>query len=471
MARTARSAHTKAVYRRRRRILLLTVLLAAGLVACSLLPHRSEPEEAGQSAASGDAADSTVMAPAPVSVLSAANAIPGAALTEAFIYGNHLGLTGALTPQQSVTGLALVLRSADGGEAALPLQLTGGEEGVSFRLSHQINGGLDLETVAEGEVLLLVRASYEDGSMDDYLLDAGAAAADLPMEYYTLTRAGANRRITLQPQQLEGDEGIVSALTLQCTAAALPAEVYDVVIDPGHGGTDAGAVAGNVYEAAVTLELALRTKAQLEALGLKVLLTRDGTEDPATMMAYTMYDEDGRVNVTAGSGAKLCFSLHLNTFSGPLDKGGVQIYAANDMDYTFAGSLAETVAAHSGSFVSPMTVLQVQPGVYARSFTRADSQELDADCAEFGAAPYRVPAGTNYYYMIRETGCRVTGAYVDGRHPHFGANIHRDSPIGVETYLCELGYISLTEDLQNILNNPDGYAAGIAAAVKARFGL
>ena len=89
-------------------------------------------------------------------------------------------------------------------------------------------------------------------------------------------------------------------LHLACAAAPLPEDVYDIVIDPGHGGTDAGSLSPDQkhYEKDIVLEIAHKTKAALEELGYKVLLTRDGTEDPKTKMAYTMYDADGRETVS-----------------------------------------------------------------------------------------------------------------------------------------------------------------------------
>jgi N-acetylmuramoyl-L-alanine amidase len=250
--------------------------------------------------------------------------------------------------------------------------------------------------------------------------------------------------------------------------------VYDIVIDPGHGGTDAGGLSKDMrhYEADIVLDIAKRAKAAMEAMGYKVLLTRDGTEDPLTKMAYTMYDEDGRVTKAAGSGAKLCLSIHLNTYDGYMteDQGGVQVYAAKDMDYTFAGQLANSIAQHAGSYASAMASYKVTDGVFCRVFTPGDSAELAAEGPEFGFTPYNIPAGTNYYYIIRETGGRATGAYIDGRHPHYGENIYRDSAVGVESYLCEIGYITLEPELRNLLENPQGYADGLAAAVDARFG-
>ena len=50
--------------------------------------------------------------------------------------------------------------------------------------------------------------------------------------------------------------------------------VYDVVIDPGHGGMDSGASKNGHNEEELTLELAMKVKEKLEASGLKVKLTR-----------------------------------------------------------------------------------------------------------------------------------------------------------------------------------------------------
>ena len=50
-----------------------------------------------------------------------------------------------------------------------------------------------------------------------------------------------------------------------------------IVVDPGHGGLDTGAVsAGGVTEKALTLEIAQRLRAELERRGAIVFLTRDG---------------------------------------------------------------------------------------------------------------------------------------------------------------------------------------------------
>ncbi|MBQ8612516.1 MAG: N-acetylmuramoyl-L-alanine amidase [Oscillospiraceae bacterium] len=473
MARTKRSRKRKGS-----RILFFAAAVLVLLLAAGLFTRVKSPM----------APDASVFAPQPQApVLHYEGELDSPALlTKAWIYGTHLNLEGQLPLAQAENVLTaqLVLYAADGQEQSWPLFYTGEGEQLRFWLSEHINGGIELETLAEGEGFLLVRVTALTGQtaadgtavsvQTQHPLAADGTADSLPGEYYTVTKNGANRRIALTAQPLQLAGGAQPGIFLRCEAAPLPKQVYDIVIDAGHGGTDAGSLSpdGKHYEKDIVLAIALKTRDALQAQGYKVLLTRDGTEDPKTKMAYTMYDADGRVTRTVASGAKLCLSLHLNSYDGHLrdGQGGVQIYAADAMDYTFARSLSQSIADAAGSYPSTMDYYNVAPGVFCRTFTQSDSDELAAEGYEFNFEPYDIPAGTNYYYIIRETGCSVTGAYIDGRHPHYGENIYRGSRTGVETYLCELGYINLQEDLDTLLNSPESYAAGIAAAVQARFG-
>lgn len=61
------------------------------------------------------------------------------------------------------------------------------------------------------------------------------------------------------------------------SAPALPAADFVVVLDPGHGGEDPGAVAADgTYESVIVLDIARRVQAHLaDVLGIKVRLTRE----------------------------------------------------------------------------------------------------------------------------------------------------------------------------------------------------
>ena len=91
----------------------------------------------------------------------------------------------------------------------------------------------------------------------------------------------------------------------------LPENIYDIVIDAGHGGGDPGAEYGGYREADLALKCAQEVKTELEKLGLKVMITRDGTEGKE-YNASTVYKENGRVNIIGKSKAKYVFSIHLN---------------------------------------------------------------------------------------------------------------------------------------------------------------
>ncbi len=49
---------------------------------------------------------------------------------------------------------------------------------------------------------------------------------------------------------------------------------YTVILDPGHGGHDTGAIAGGRREKVLVLQVAKRTKKYLEQMGIRVLMTR-----------------------------------------------------------------------------------------------------------------------------------------------------------------------------------------------------
>lgn len=90
-----------------------------------------------------------------------------------------------------------------------------------------------------------------------------------------------------------------------------------VVVDPGHGGDDPGAVsADGMREKRLVLEIAQKLKARLEAAGAKVVMTRE--EDvhlPPGATSYRQYvDLKHRVEITNNSGADLMVSIHANKF-------------------------------------------------------------------------------------------------------------------------------------------------------------
>jgi N-acetylmuramoyl-L-alanine amidase len=85
-----------------------------------------------------------------------------------------------------------------------------------------------------------------------------------------------------------------------------------VVLDPGHGGADPGAVSGPVVEKDLTLALAKRLRTELESQGIRVVLTRNDDRD---LPAETRAEIANRVS------ADLVLSLHFDGYVDPRARG------------------------------------------------------------------------------------------------------------------------------------------------------
>ncbi len=99
-----------------------------------------------------------------------------------------------------------------------------------------------------------------------------------------------------------------------------------IVIDPGHGGSDTGAIsANNVYEKDITLPIALHLKPLLEKKGAKVILTRDGDYDVHGPYGSAASELQARIDIAEKYEADVFLSIHIDSFTRP-DVGGVSAY-------------------------------------------------------------------------------------------------------------------------------------------------
>ena len=85
-----------------------------------------------------------------------------------------------------------------------------------------------------------------------------------------------------------------------------------VVVDPGHGGDDAGTIAHGLNESEVMLDLARRVEGRLSAIGVTVLFTRSATTGP---------EELSRAMMANQSGADIMLSLHSDSTDQPKASG------------------------------------------------------------------------------------------------------------------------------------------------------
>ena len=94
-----------------------------------------------------------------------------------------------------------------------------------------------------------------------------------------------------------------------------------VVLDPGHGGTNTGAVAHGLVESEVVMDLARRIEGRLTAIGVTVLYTR--TE-------HTSPTEDERAALANDAGADLVLSLHCDSHDAAEASGVATFFFGRD---------------------------------------------------------------------------------------------------------------------------------------------
>lgn len=387
-------------------------------------------------------------------------------LTEYIVYGTHLNLKGSLkTETDNITNAKLCLMTINRKNLKnIELSYEKTDKGIEFSTSNLINGGVDLEDLATNTYYLFVKVEYKNKKAKYYSIKNETEYDNI--EYYTLTKNNRNNKVEVLFEDYDMDGKDLEYMYISVNYEKLPDNVYDVAIDPGHGGGDTGAEFNGYRESDLALKYSLLIKEELEDLGLKVLITRNGTEDES-FNTRSVYDKDGRVNVIGASKAKYVFSIHLNSTSEPDKYNGVEIYAPTRANLDFAKSFADNIVKYANTKYSNLEVnYRKEKGIYVRNFRESELEESKETAEKVGFKPYEIKDYTPYLYIIRETGGIATGAYIDGRNKNYGTNLYYDSNIGIESYLLEIGYINSKEDLPNILSNEEGYVKGIVKTIK-----
>lgn len=115
-----------------------------------------------------------------------------------------------------------------------------------------------------------------------------------------------------------------------------------IVLDPGHGGSDSGAVGPDgVMEKDVTLSVAQKVETILEAAGAHVVMTRETDTDVYGPGATDRQELQARVDAGIRTpGTEIFLSIHANSFSNPQAHGTATYYYPKTND---DGLLAEAL--------------------------------------------------------------------------------------------------------------------------------
>ncbi len=224
---------------------------------------------------------------------------------------------------------------------------------------------------------------------------------------------------------------------------------FRVVIDPGHGGQDEGAVFDNgklrVAEKDITLALAHQAARELKSRGIEVILTRES--DYEVSLA-------GRTVIANRLKADAFLSIHMNSTETPMvsDAQGVETFILNNTSDASSRRLAQL----ENSIVSP-TVDVDTPQAMDVALILKDLR-LDANIAESKnlacALQYKLldaTTGSRRFYQQRDRGVKQA---------LFHVLLGADMP----SVLVEAGFITSEKDRSIVLSKKGQKAIADAIA-------
>ena len=132
------------------------------------------------------------------------------------------------------------------------------------------------------------------------------------------------RPVPVQPSQTGEDEEDDRGQIDRDIDAITGMRGRKIAIDPGHGGSDSGAIGPTgVMEKSVTLRVSRELKRLLEAEGAQVILTRTGdTETSSKGANATSVEElEARCEIANRADADIFLSIHADAFTNPEVKG------------------------------------------------------------------------------------------------------------------------------------------------------
>ncbi len=306
------------------------------------------------------------------------------------------------------------------------------------------NGGIDFSQLEAGMYFV---------KLNNKILTSSALSSQ--ESFYSVTRNEMAKKVELV---LYENYVVISVEDVQ----SLPNDVYDIIIDPGHGSEDSGGSGFGLNERDEVLKISEYLAMRLEAHGLKVKLTRTDEFDPAISEEFLYkeapYLENGRVSQVYEYKANYLISNHLNAYDGTVS--GYQIFSSvqtsNDWAELISNAFQEV--GHTAVY-SPSNASFVGYGSYKYADV-CHPDYFEAGCPYFEQA--------DYYYMIRETGGQLNNGYGFTKYMNGETALPQ---YGAETILLEYAFIDNELDNQLWLENFEVWGEAVVKATVEYLGI
>ena len=364
----------------------LTILLAA-LLCWSMLPGLAIADEVSGEPAVGN--DASRLEAASTSS-SSGETVPSTETVETFVEEGADETSDSPAGTQEVAGAQPLMGDGGEGAAEIPelgfvyvdefLLVQGAEQNIVFALSDESAILLDAvlcyeapqgeksceATRIEGNAALFVvdglepgdyrplsveyRIEGDDGVFSEdlrggsYSFTVQSSSEPLPGEVSVLALDDQGDMTTSETVQEAIEEAVDSssdeaaafsapmARSSSAAGARTASSGVVVALDPGHGGSDSGAVANGLLEKDVNLKIAKYCQAALQRAGINVFMTR-------TTDVYVGLSE--RVEKAVAAKASVFVSLHINSATPAAE--GCEVFVPNDSSYNHDAHVAGNV--------------------------------------------------------------------------------------------------------------------------------
>ena len=174
---------------------------------------------------------------------------------------------------------------------------------------------------------------HEEFSADAYAFEVQGAASDAVEVTALSLDDGGQLEADVETESVIEDaleEGVVARASTPMAAsarlAATPRVSSNIVValDPGHGGSDSGAVANGLKEKDINLSIAKYCQAALQRNGVNVFMTRSSD-------VYVGLSE--RVQKAVAAKASVFVSIHINSATPAAE--GCEVWVPNDSSYNY----------------------------------------------------------------------------------------------------------------------------------------